>query len=191
MSPERILVIGVGNPLMRDEGAGPRAVELLMSGYEFPDNVEVIDAGTMGLWILDLLIGVDRMIVVDALTETGHPAGTVLVLKPEDMAGNQVMHSLHDLRMSDVLENASLIGRAPETVIVGVQIESIDQWVLELSPPVEAALPVALAAVIDELKRIGIEPTPREGSNVNAQILEALRTFAPMPESDAHAHTGD
>jgi len=174
--------MGVGNPLMRDEGVGPRAVELLLSGYEFPDNVEVVDVGTMGLTILDNLRGIDRLIVVDAVKGTGHPAGTVLLMSPDDIEGNQVMHSLHDLRLIDVLENAALLDRAPDTVVVAVQIESIEQWQLELSKPVEEALPVALAAVIQQLKELGIEPTPREGSEINALIIEALRTFEPMPE---------
>lgn len=183
MASERILVMGVGNPLMRDEGVGPRAVELLMAGYDFPSNVEVVDAGTMGLTILDLLRDVDRLIVIDAVKGTGHPAGTVLLLSPEDIAGNQVMHSLHDMRLSDVLENAALLDRAPEAVVVGVQIESIEEWVLELSEPVEAALPVAVAATLDRLAELGAVPTPRETSDINARIIEAHRTYEAVPEA--------
>lgn len=179
---ERILVMGVGNPLMRDEGIGPRVVELLMAGYDFPDSVEVVDAGTMGYYILDLLRDVDQLIVVDAVRDTGHPAGTVLLLTPDDIAENQVMHSLHDVRMVDVLQAAALTDRAPQTICVGMQITDITEWVLELSPPCEEALPVAVAAVLDQLKELGIEPTPRKDSDVNASIIEAMRTYAPMPE---------
>ncbi|MCL2504271.1 MAG: HyaD/HybD family hydrogenase maturation endopeptidase [Coriobacteriia bacterium] len=181
---ERILIIGVGNPLMRDEGVGPRAAELLMAGYAFPDNVEVVDAGTMGLSILNLLVDIDHLIVVDAIKDTGHAAGTVLVLAPEDVADNQVMHSLHDMRLSDVLQNAMLIGKAPKnTVLIGVQIERIEEWVLELSPPVEAALPVAIAAVLDELDRLDVKPSPKTDSDIDAMVIEALRTYAPMPRT--------
>lgn len=182
MSSERILIMGVGNPLMRDEGTGPRVAELLMAGFDFPDNVEVVDAGTMGLMILDLIRGIDRLIVVDAIRDTGHPAGTVLVLAPADLAENQVMHSLHDLRLVDVLQNAALLDRAPQTVVIGVQIESIQEWVLELSEPVAQALPIAVAAVIDQLAEMGVVPVPKQGSDLNAQVIEALRTYAPMPE---------
>lgn len=168
---------------MKDEGTGPRVAEMLMEGYEFPDNVEIVDAGTMGLTILDLIRDVDRLIVADAIKDTGHPAGTVLVLQAEDLADNQVMHSLHDVRLVDVLQNAELLGRAPKTVVVGVQISGIEPWVLELSPEVEEALPVAAAAVLDQLRELGVEPAPRKGSDVNAQILEAMRTYGPMPEA--------
>lgn len=182
MSDERILVMGVGNPLMRDEGTGPRVIEILRSGYEFPDNVDVVDAGTMGLMILDLLRGIDRMVVIDAVKDTGHPPGTVLVMSSDEIGDNQVLHSLHDVRLSDVLQNAELLDRAPQTVVVGVQIERIEEWVLELSPSVEEALPVAAAAVLDQLAALGVRPTPRADSDVDASIIAALRSYGPMPE---------
>ncbi|TLM90358.1 MAG: hydrogenase maturation protease, partial [Actinobacteria bacterium] len=166
----------------RDEGIGPRAVELLATGYEFPDNVEVIDAGTMDYMILDTIRGFDRLIVVDAVKGTDQPAGTVMLLTPEDLAeNNQVMHSMHDIRITDVLSAAALVDRAPKTSVVGMQIESIAEWVLELSEPCESALPVAVAAVIDELRAEGVEPTPRADKDVHARIIEALRTYEPMP----------
>lgn len=185
----RILVMGIGNPLMRDEGAGPRVVEILLKSFAFPDHVEVIDAGTMGFGILDVIRGVDRLLVIDAVRETGHPAGTVMILTPDEMSANQVMHSLHDTRLVDVLQAAALMDRAPQTVAVGIQIEAIEDFVLELSAPVEAALPIAAAAAIDQLKAMGVEVTPRENDDTTAQIIEALRTYAPMPEDAIQSNT--
>jgi hydrogenase maturation protease len=183
MSEERILVMGVGNPLMRDEGVGPRVVELLRAGYEFPENVEVVDAGTMGFMILDVLRGFDRLIIVDALDGTDEPPGTVMLLTPDDFAPNQVMHSLHDTRLVDVLQAAELIDIRPETIAVGVQIESIQEWVLELSPAVEAALPTAAAAVLEQLHERGVVPAPRLSTSpdIDASIIESLRSYEPMP----------
>jgi len=179
---DRILVLGVGNPLMRDDGVGPRVVELLLTGYRFPDNVEVIDAGTMSFMILDLFREVDHLIVVDAVQNTGHPAGTVTTMTPEEIAPNQVKHSLHDTRLIDVLGAAELMGKAPKTVAIGVQILAIEDWVLELSPPVEAAVPIAAAAVLDQLRALGIEAVPDEAADVHAQIIAALRSYSPMPD---------
>jgi len=185
MSNGRILVMGIGNPLMRDEGVGPRVAELLMAGFDFPEHVEVVDAGTMGLGILDLLRDIDHLVVIDAVQGTEHPAGTVVIMSPEEIAPNQVLHSLHDMRLADVLQNAALIiDDMPSAVVIGVQIERIEEFVLELSPACEAALPIALAATLDELSKLEVIPTPREGSDVNAQIISALRTFAPMPDAD-------
>jgi hydrogenase maturation protease len=185
--PNRILVMGVGNPLMRDDGVGPRVIEVLLSGFTFPPYVELVDAGTMSLMILDLLRDVDELIIIDAMQGEGVPAGTVMVLTPEEISPSQVKHSMHDMGIVDVLQAAELMDRAPHTVAVGVQIESIEQWVLELSAPVAAAVPIAAAATLDELKKLGVVPSPNEGVDVHAQILEALRTYAPMPDTSDRA----
>jgi len=178
----KTLVLGVGNPLMRDDGAGPRVIELLRTGFTFPADVEVVDAGTMSFMILDLLRDVDRLIVVDAVRDTGDPPGTVFRMTPDEIAPNQVAHSLHDVRLVDVLQAASLIGSTPDTIAIGVQIDTIEEWVLELSEPVEAAIPIAAGAVLDELRSHGIEPLACNDPDINAQIINALRSYAPMPD---------
>ena len=114
MNNERVLVMGIGNVLMKDEGLGCRIAEELVARFEFPDNVDVIDSGTMGMSILNLFGEYDFLLVVDAVDGTGHPPGTVIRLDPEDIAPNQVMHSLHDMRFADVLQAAELIGCRPE-----------------------------------------------------------------------------
>lgn len=181
---EHILIMGAGNTVMGDEGIGPRCVEELVKYFEFPANVELMDAGTMGLSILDVLRGVDRLIVLDAAQGTGHEPGTVLLFTPAELAENQVMHSAHDMRLVDVLKAAALTGVAPKSsVIVGVQVQAITQWVLELSQPVEAAIPIACAAALDQLRNLGVVPKLREGIEPPAAILEALETFAPTDEA--------
>ena len=177
--------MGVGNPLMGDDGIGPRVVELLSAGYTFPENVEVVDAGTLSFMILDMLRGIDNLILIDAMQGEGTAPGTVVVLTPEEIAPNEVKHSMHDVGIVDVLQAAEFMERAPETVAIGIQIGAIKQWVLELTEPVAAAAPIAAAAVLDELKKLGIVPVVNEGSDTNAQVLSALRTFAPMPDTTA------
>jgi hydrogenase maturation protease len=184
----RILVMGVGNPMMRDEGAGPRTVELIMGAFQFPPHVEVMDCGTMGYSILNVMQGIDHLIVIDALRDPDLEPGAVVRLEPQDFAANQVLHSLHDVRLPEVLQAAELIGRAPQTVAIAIQIESIEEWVLELSEPVEAALPVAVAAVLDELRALGVEATPRTDSEVDSRIIEAVRSYAPMPAEALKPH---
>jgi len=179
----RTLVMGIGNPLMGDEGFGPRVVELFLSRYTIPEGLSVIDAGTMGFTILNLFAEADRVLVVDALEGTGHEPGTLVRLTPEDMAPNQVMHSLHDARLTDVLEAALLMGLEPEVACIGVQVQSIAQWHLELSPVVEAAVPHACDAVADALTAWGVTLAERtEPTGEDARIIAALRTKDSMPE---------
>lgn len=178
---KRILILGIGNPLMTDEGVGVRVAEALMSGFDFPDSVEVVDAGTMGLGILNMFRGVDLVIVVDAIDRTGHPPGTVMRLAPDDLAPNQIMHSLHDIRFVDVLQAAEFTGIRPEAECIGIQVGSMEQWVTELTPEVEAALPLAVDAVFTVLGEHGVSATPRTESTEGAAIIEAIRTKNEMP----------
>lgn len=185
MSSERITVMGVGNPLMRDEGVGIRVAEILMSSFSWPDNVTLLDAGTMGMGILNLFRDADYLLVVDAVDGTGHAPGTVVRLSAEDIAPNQVMHSLHDIRFVDVLEAAELMGIRPESDFVGVQVADMAQdsedLAIGLTPAVDAAIPAAVAAVLAVLAERGIVPEPREGAEADARVLEALRTRERMP----------
>lgn len=182
---QRMLILGIGNPLMTDEGVGVRVAELLMGGFEFPEGVDVVDAGTMGLGMINLLRERDLVIVVDAVDNTGHEPGTVVIMTPEELAPAQVLHSLHDMRLPNVLEAAALTDVEPEVVCVGIQVESMQHWVTELTPAVEAALPAALAAVLDILANHGVEATPVDGGTMDADILESIRTRAFMPEGTA------
>ena len=168
---------------MTDEGVGVRVAELILSSFELPDEVEVVDAGTMGLGIMNLFRGRDLVIVVDAVDNTGHEPGTVVLLTPEELAPSQIMHSLHDTRFVNVLEAAALTGMEPEAICIGVQVASLEQWVTELTPAVEAALPAVVAAVLDRLATRGIELLPSEGSSIDAGIIEAIRTRSDMPDA--------
>lgn len=178
-STERILVMGIGNPLMGDEGVAIRVIELLMAGYQFPDNVEVVDAGTMGYTILNLLRDRDFVLVVDAIDGTGYEPGTVVTLSPEDLAPNQLMHSLHDTRFVNVLEAAALTGIQVNALCIGIQIEKIEPWVTELHESLEDALPTAVDAVLTVLGEHGITGTPRTGGTADSLILESIRTRGP------------
>ncbi len=181
MQQERITVMGLGNPLMRDEGIGPRVAEVLMEGFVFPDNVTVLDAGTMGMSILNLFQDADYMLVVDAIDGTGEAPGTVVRLDPEDLAPNQVLHSLHDIRFVDVLQAAELMGAKVVGECVAVQIQDMSQMSIGLTPAVEAAVPAAVAAVLTILAEHDVVVTPRQGTTADAQVLSAMRGFGDMP----------
>lgn len=158
-SARRVLVMGIGNILMKDEGVGCRVAEEMESRFTTPEGVDIIDSGTMGMTILNLFREYDFMVVVDAMQGTSHPPGTVLRLSPEDIAPNQVRHSLHDTRFIDVLEAAELMGCRPEAECVGIQVEDMHpaELTIGLSESVEAAVEVAIDAVLTVLGERGIE----------------------------------
>jgi len=186
----RILVIGIGNILMLDEGVGIRIAEELQRNYVFPDDVRVMDAGTMGLGMIHLFRGVEFLLVVDAVDGTGHPAGTVVRVPPEDFSPNQVLHSLHDVRFVDVLGAARLIDVMPEADCIGIQVENMSpaELTIGLTDTVEAAVPRAIGAVLFVLEERGIFPNAavdlEADPALQAAVADAKADIARRQESD-------
>jgi hydrogenase maturation protease len=180
----RILVLGIGNILMMDEGVGNRIATDLQHNYVFPDDVRVMDAGTMGLGMMHLFRGVEFLLVADAVDGTGHPAGTVVRVSPEDFAPNQVLHSLHDVRLVDVLNAARLIDIMPEADCIGVQVENMSpaELTIGLTGVVEEAVPRAIAAVLYVLEERGViaEPSAEGDAALQTAVAEAKTDVARM-----------
>jgi hydrogenase maturation protease len=155
------LVLGLGNILLRDEGIGVRALELLDERYEFPPEVQLLDGGTLGLNLLPYVEDADRLLVIDAVKMGGEP-GTVVRLEGEEVpASLSVKISPHEMGLADVLAAAQLRGRCPsELVLVGVQPGVIDTG-LELSAPVAAQVASLVEAALSQLSRWGIEWTAK------------------------------
>jgi hydrogenase maturation protease len=147
MSMKRIAVIGIGNILMSDDGAGVRVLELLKN---LPKNVSIVELATGGMTLLHKLDGLDTAIIVDAVDFGGKP-GEVRVFRPEEVKSiKTVGYSLHDLDILKVLELAKQMGTLPKHVfIAAIQPGSLEMGE-GLSPEVEGAL-TELARRIVEL----------------------------------------
>ena len=131
---EQITVLGVGNILMQDEGFGVRVVEKLLSQYEFPENVQVLDGGTLGMELLRFLIGTDRLILVDAVSGNLPPGSVYHFNHDEVKAYFKEKVSMHELGIQDVLAVLEVMEKsAKEIRILGVQPLTIDIG-LEMTP---------------------------------------------------------
>ena len=151
----RIVVLGVGNILLTDEGVGVRVVEVLGERYRLPPDVELIDGGTCGMEFLEQLENLDALIVVDCVRCHQPPATPVLLTGEQVPVFFKTKLSPHQVGLCDVLASLELTGRAPrETVIVGMQPVSMELG-MELSPEVAARLPELLAMTVAELRRCG------------------------------------
>ncbi len=159
MYTERIVVLGVGNILLRDEGVGVRVVEELQRRYLLPEQVQVIDGGTQGLWLMSTIQQADRLIVVDAVLGRDEP-GTLYRLVGEDLPkGLRAKQSAHDSDLVEALNLCSLLDAGPKSVVVvGVEPENIQPFGLELTETVAARVDELVLRVVDELKILGIEP---------------------------------
>lgn len=162
MEHQRILVLGVGNILLHDEGVGVRAVERLLSAYDFSDNVELMDGGTLGIRLLDPISEADHLIVVDAV-RNGHPPGTLYRFSIDDFE-RHVTHknSIHQLDLVETLAFAEVLGTRPSAVVVGIEPENMAPWGMELTATVQACLDKACAMVLEEIAAAGGSFWPRQ-----------------------------
>lgn len=146
---QKILLLGVGNYILGDEGVGVHVVNK-MREEGLPENVEAVDGGTLGLSLLDLLEGVSKLVIVDCLNAGAEP-GDIFRFHPDDITVHQKVDlSFHDLGLLEVLTMAKVLGILPETVIFGVQPDKLD-WKIGLSEKIEAKVPVLIDLVKKEL----------------------------------------
>lgn len=159
MSAERIIVLGVGNILLTDEGVGVKVVDELKRRYSFPENVELVDGGTQGLWLMSTIHGSDRLIVVDAVLGDGEP-GSIYRLERGDLPrGLRMKQSAHDSDLIEALNLCSLVDADPKSVVViGVQPQEIVELNTELSPVIAARVDELIERVLAELALLGVTP---------------------------------
>lgn len=148
---KRVLILGLGNPLLGDEGIGVRVVEELKE-LELPDGVRVVEGSTAGLGLIGLMEGCQRVIIVDA-ADMGRPPGCIVRFTPSEaqLKTAEAPLSLHQLGLGEVLALAKALEMAPaELVIIGIQPGRIEMGA-GLSPEVEKAIPHIIRTIRDEL----------------------------------------
>jgi len=152
------VVIGVGNPLMGDDGFGIVAVSHLRDRWPDSPALTVVDGGTWGMNLLPAIESAGRLLIIDAI-DRGLAPGTPIVLEREELPRYLALRlSPHQLDLREVLALAELRGTLPlETYAFGVQPERVELS-LDLSPPVAAMLPRILADVEGQLARWGHQP---------------------------------
>ncbi len=155
-----LLVLGLGNVLLGDDGLGAAAVARLERQYHIPMGVRVEDGGTLGLSLLGLLAESDNVILVDAVRAEG-PPGTLVRLDGEDVAAAiRERLSPHQVGVADLLDAARLTGCYPATVtLLGLVPEMMDLSVTR-SRAVENSLDELVKAIVGEVQGLGYDLVP-------------------------------
>jgi len=146
-APTAVHVVCLGNPWHGDDGFGRHVFERLRERADLPPAVELFDAGIAGLDALAQLEGCAKAVIVDAV-RVGTPVGSVHRLAPSDLEAPGGELSLHELGLSAML--AVLPADRPEVVIIGAQVGDVQAFTDALSAPLRAAVPAAVAMVVDE-----------------------------------------
>ncbi len=146
-----ILILGLGNLILKDEGIGVHVVQKMMD-MNLPPDIEVMDGGTMGIDLLYHIEERKKVIVIDAVNTEGIP-GTLYRFTDRDLEDNKdILRSAHEIDFTYVLKTAALFGKSPEEVIfIGIKPGDISEG-MELSPAVEEKIPAIIKLVMEELE---------------------------------------
>jgi hydrogenase maturation protease len=191
-----VLVLGIGNLLWADEGFGVRAVEALNQAFRFPDEVELVDGGTLGLNLLPYVETSRCVLVFDAI-DFGLAPGELKVLRDDEVpAWGARKMSPHQNGFNDVLALAHLHAAAPEQIVaIGVQPLTLDDFGGSLTPPVRARLDEAVALAADEIARWGYPGERRAAAEpvdpLNARSVALSAYESERPAADNACRIGD
>jgi hydrogenase maturation protease len=148
-----VLVLGIGNILMKDDGVGVHiAARMMEMGDDIPANVEVMDGGTAGFDLIPLMRDREKIIIVDALSMDDAP-GSVYRFRPDDAVSSRRGYSLHEVGILEVIRTLRMLGDNPEIEIIGIVPEDISTMEIALSDAVMGAVPGAICAVMDAVSR--------------------------------------
>lgn len=161
-----ILILGVGNLLLKDESVGVHLINQLEQEYVFPEGVDVVDGGTAGMELLEFIASREHIIIVDAVL-TGDKPGTVINLRDDEVPAlfhNKV--SPHQLGISDLLGALKLTGESPKNIfLVGVVPETVDPG-LEMSETIQSQMTTMKQQVLQYLSDIGAPAQKKVENNL-------------------------
>jgi hydrogenase maturation protease len=187
---KKVLIGGIGNILLGDDGVGPYVARLLTAHYEFEDGVEVADLGTPALDLIDQISGKDAVILIDSIEIEVDP-GTVLLYRKADIVCHRpiVRMDPHSPALVDTLLSAELFGTAPaDVMLVGVAAASYDAG-CSLTAAVQTAIARVVSEVLLELDRLGVAYKRRPHTIDPGIWWTAINVEQPSPVFVGNTHT--
>ncbi len=146
---EQVLLLGIGNVLMGDEGAGVHVVRRLALG-PLPENVHCLDGGTGSFQLLGPMQRARRIILIDA-TIDGNPPGTLRRLTPRFSSDYPATLTAHDIGLKDLLDAAYLLGAPLDVTLFTISIDPLQGLGMELSPAVAQRVEEIAATILEDL----------------------------------------
>jgi hydrogenase maturation protease len=150
----KLLVLGIGNPILGDDGVGFHVAQELVRLIT-DDAIDIEDASTSGLNLLDIIMGYDKVVIIDAIKTEGGEPGEIYRLRPEAFFKSvHLATSMHDLNLPTVLEvgNKLVPEEMPrEIVIFAIEVEEIEKFTEEMTAKVKEAVPKVVKLVLGEI----------------------------------------
>ncbi len=150
-------VLGIGNTILSDEGFGVRVVEYLEKNFTFPENVQLVDGGTLGVELTHFVTGTKRLLIIDSI-DGGTEPGKIFHLRDDEIKAHFAQKiSAHEIGIQDVLTMLELTGKKiPRVELIGAQPFSLEAGT-ELTPQMQKLLPVFAEKAVEILKSWGLE----------------------------------
>jgi hydrogenase maturation protease len=146
-----ILILGIGNILLRDEGAGIHVIKgLEQEGYS---GAELMDGGTGGFHLLGVIQSYKTVIIVDASLDD-FTTGTIRILHPKYAKDFPRQLSAHEIGLRDLLDAAFLLGNTPQIYLIAISVKDFQDMGMELSPEISQAVPVAKQRIKELIERL-------------------------------------
>ncbi len=162
VGPATVIILGVGNLLLTDEGVGPITIGYLDERWEFPDHVQLVDGATAGLELINVFQSAGHIIVIDTVLGGAEP-GALYRFHPDDVPRDvRYLTSIHQVSFMDAWTMVRLLGPAPDIAIIGVQPEDMATPHVGLTATIEARLPDIEQLVLAELEGLGVRPARRD-----------------------------
>jgi hydrogenase maturation protease len=150
---QNIVILGIGNILLSDEGIGVHVANELFK-RTLPENVSVVEGGTDGFRLLNVITEADRLIIIDAV-RGGSESGSLYRFDIDDVKScpSGFKTSVHQIGILEVIDLSGLIGKTPDTTIIGIEPKSLEMG-MELSPEIREKIPRIIELVLDEVRRV-------------------------------------
>ncbi len=149
---DKILVLGIGNYLMGDEGVGVHIIHE-MEGMDLPDYLEVLDGGTGGFFLMNVFDQYGKVIFLDA-TMDGKEAGFIKVRYPKFASDFPKSLSVHDVGLKDMVEALYILGNLPELHLITISVKGIQPMVVGMTEKVEKSVPKAIKTILELAEKI-------------------------------------
>ena len=152
----KVAILGVGNILLKDEGIGVKVVKKLENEFSFPSNVALLDGGTAGHHLVNMVSDFEVIIVIDAV-QGGESPGTIYRFTLDQIPFELKTHlSVHQVGVLEALNQVKLLGKKHKVTFIGIEPQDISPWGMELTPVIEEKMPKIISLVLEELENVGI-----------------------------------
>jgi hydrogenase maturation protease len=156
METKEITILGIGCTLLADQGFGVSVIQALTAGFEFPDNVRLVDGGLVGVGLTGTIASADYLIVIDAISNNGNP-GDIYRLEGckilERLAGKNHVQQVEFL---EALAHCQALDHPPQAVLLGIEPGDTRTLTCELTPVLRGKMDAMTARVLEELDRLGV-----------------------------------